>query len=48
VIGKAAVEDVYPVVLEHLAAVDPLLPAAGPAPSAEDLLAERAHRVGAG
>ena len=48
VIGKSAIDDVYPLVLEHLAATDPGVRVASPVPSAQDLLAEMAGHAGVG
>ena len=48
VIGQSAVEDVYPLVLEHVASVDPLQPAAEPEPPRDDLLVAIAAEAGPG
>ena len=48
VIGKSAIDDVYPLVLEHLASTDPGVRVASPVPSAQDLLAEMAGHAGVG
>ena len=48
VIGKSAIDDVYPLILEHLAATDPGVRVGDPVPLAQDLLAEMAGHAGVG
>lgn len=46
VIGAAAVEDVYPLLREHLGAGEPELPEPEPPPTADELMAEMAAATG--